>query len=170
MANSIYNFFVRDHRRLDALMEQACAQPQIDLDLYHEFRVGLLTHIKMEEKILFLAAQKANHGHPLPLQAQLRLEHGAISALLVCYPTIELVRVLRYVLHHHDELEEREGGMYQACERLTHVEKDDIILALNRTTPVPVQPYNTASYVLDVAKRTLQRAGFNYDQILATTT
>ena len=33
---------------------------QIQEEPYHAFRVGLLTHIKMEEKILFLAAKEAN--------------------------------------------------------------------------------------------------------------
>jgi iron-sulfur cluster repair protein YtfE (RIC family) len=55
----------------------------IDLEYYHQFRTGILKHIKMEEKILFPAAQRANGNIPIPLAAKLRLDHGAITSLMV---------------------------------------------------------------------------------------
>jgi hypothetical protein len=39
---------------------------------------------------------------------------------------------------------------------------------LEEATEVPVHPYNTAGYAVDVAKRTLLRAGFDFDSIVAS--
>lgn len=162
----LYDYFTEDHRRLEGIFEEATADnTQVDLDKYHEFRVGLLTHIKMEEKILFVAAQKANGGQPLPLQPKLRLDHAALTSLLVCFPSPEVITVIDHILTEHDILEEEEGGMYEACEQLTQHETDRILEDLKNTTPVPVHPFNEAAYALDVAKRTVSRAGFDFDAI-----
>lgn len=84
MDNPIYDFFTKDHRRLESILENAIVDiNNINLELYHDFRVGILTHIKMEEKILFVAAQRANNNVPLPMAAQLRLEHGCITSFMV---------------------------------------------------------------------------------------
>lgn len=163
----LHNFFTQDHRRLESILEKAIqTQPEIDLALYSEFRIGLLTHIKMEEKIFFLAAQRANDNVPLPFAAQLRLEHGAITALLVPSPTQELVHVLMHVLDKHDEVEEKQGGMYEACEKLTQQETQELLLQLKAVTPVPVHPHNDAPIAMEAAKRALLRAGYNYDEIV----
>jgi hypothetical protein len=37
----------------------------------------------MEEKVLLPFAQKKRGGEPLPIAAKLRLDHGALAALLV---------------------------------------------------------------------------------------
>ena len=73
----------------------------------------------MEEKTLFVAAQRANGGEPLPLQAKLHLDHGALTSLMVCFPTPEVLKVVTNILEQHDILEEKEVGMYEACEQLT---------------------------------------------------
>ena len=81
-------FFADDHRRLEALLDRAAAGPgPIDPELFEQFRAGLLRHIAMEEKILLPAVQRARGGTPLPIARQLRLDHGAIAALLVPTPT-----------------------------------------------------------------------------------
>lgn len=165
----LYDFFTEDHRRIEDIFTEATKdKSSVDLELYREFRVGLLTHIKMEEKILFLAAQKANGGEPLPLQAKLRLDHAALTSLLVCFPTPDVIKVIDHILEIHDILEEEEGGMYEACEQLTQHETDKILEELKNVTPVPVHPFNEAPYVLDVAKRTVARAGFDFDELLLT--
>jgi len=42
-------------------LSKATEQPgEIEMKYYHQFRSGLLRHIKMEEKTLFPAAKKAN--------------------------------------------------------------------------------------------------------------
>ena len=119
----------------------------------------------MEEKILFPAAQKANGGTPLPLAAKLRLDHGALTALMVVPPSAEVIKVLRHVLEKHDLLEEEPGGMYDVCERLTEGETQGLLEQLEKAAEVPVQKFNTADYALEAAKRALARAGFDFDAI-----
>lgn len=167
MHSPIYNFFTNDHRRLESILESAIIDiNQIDLVLYHEFRVGILTHIKMEEKILFIAAQKANKDVPIHYAPQLRLEHGAITSLMVVPPTQKVIKVLKHVLAIHDEMEERNDGMYELCETLTQAQTNEIMEQLKAVTMVPVHPFNTADYALEVAKRALLRAGYDFDKLV----
>ncbi|HJW17009.1 MAG TPA: hemerythrin domain-containing protein [Flavisolibacter sp.] len=166
MNNPLYQFFTNDHRRIEKLLEKAIADVNdIQMDYYHEFRSGLLKHIKMEEKILFPAAQKANGGIPLPLAAKLRLDHGALTALMVVPPDPGMIKVLCNVLEKHDILEEQSGGMYDLCEKLAVNETQALLDQLIKVTEVPVQLHNKADYALSAAKRALERAGFNYDAI-----
>lgn len=162
----LYQFFTNDHRRVEDLLEKATEKPgTLQEEYYHQFRTGLLKHIKMEEKILFPAAQKGNNGVPLPLAAKLRLDHGALTALMVVPPTDDVIRVLRHVLEKHDILEEEEGGMYEACEKLTAGETQSLLDELEKVTEVPVHPHNKAEFALEAAKRALERAGFDYDAL-----
>lgn len=166
MNKPLYNFFETDHRRIDALLDKAAENPEkIEMEYYQRFRIGLLTHIKMEEKILFPAAQSANGGTPLPIMGQLRLEHGALTSLMVVPPTAELIKVIRYVMEIHDLKEEEPGGMYDVCENLTKHQTQEILDQLNSTTETPLHPTNKATYALEAAKRSLTRAGLNYDEI-----
>lgn len=169
MNKPIYDYFTNDHHRLEKLLAEAMLDLDfIDQEKYHLFRVGLLKHIKMEEKHLFVYAQKANGGEPFPGQAQLRLEHGALTTLVVPPPTRELVKVLLFLLHKHDEVEEAPGGTYDICEKLTGEETQKLLNELKEVTEVPVHPNNNADYALVAAKRSLERAGYNYDEILRT--
>jgi len=167
MNKPLYNFFTNDHRRIESLFEKAVENPNdVQTDLYHQFRTGLLKHIKMEEKVLFPAAQKANDNVPLSLQAKLRLDHGALTALMVVPPTPDVIKVIRYVMVKHDILEEEEGGMYDVCEKLTESETQNLLEQLENTTEVPVHPHNKADYALKAAKNALDRAGYNFDEIV----
>ncbi|MBP9134033.1 MAG: hemerythrin domain-containing protein [Saprospiraceae bacterium] len=167
MSKLLYDFFTADHRRIEVLLDRATEDiDNIDEELYHQFRTGLLKHIKMEEKVLFPAAQKANGGVPLPLAAKLRLDHGALTSLMVVPPNEAVIRVIRHILEIHDELEEQKGGMYEACENLTHGEVYFLLEQLKNITDVPVHPFNKAEYALEATKRAVNRAGFDYDQIL----
>ncbi|MCO6496007.1 MAG: hemerythrin domain-containing protein, partial [Bacteroidetes bacterium] len=146
----------------DSLSEGVKSEP------YNEFRKRLLTHIKMEEKILFPAAQEANNGEPLKLQAKLRLDHGAITALMVPPPSKELIKVIRHVLEVHDRLEEEPGGMYDICENLTKERTSELLEILKNVPVVPVVKHNPEPFALESAKRSLNRAGFDYDTICKT--
>ena len=54
MNRQLYQFFIKDHRRIDELLDLAIKNPdEMQMEYYHRFRAGLLTHIKMEEKVLF---------------------------------------------------------------------------------------------------------------------
>ena len=84
---TIRSFLERDHARLDQLLARAGRDPEnIDMEAFGEFRRGLLKHIGMEEKILLPAIQRLRCGEPLAIAAKLRLDHGAIAALLVPTP------------------------------------------------------------------------------------
>lgn len=166
MNKPLYHFFTNDHRRIEDILDKATEDiNNIQIEEYHRFRTGLLKHIKMEEKILFPAAQKANGGIPLPLAAKLRLDHGALTALMVVPPGPEVIKVLRHVLDKHDLLEEEPGGMYDVCEKLTEGETQELLAQLESVTEVPVQKFNVADYALEAAKRALERAGFDFDAI-----
>lgn len=168
MNKPIYDFFTNDHHRVEGLLDKAVENAgEINAEYYSKFRTALLTHIKMEEKILFLAAQKANDNVPLPLAAQLRLEHGAITALMVPSPTHDIIKVLRFVLEKHDLVEEKEGGMYEACESITQHQTQEILDQLMSVTEVPVLKHNDIPLAMEAAKRALIRAGFDFDEILA---
>lgn len=168
MNKPLYDYFTNDHHRVEGFLDKATEVPgEINMEYYHLFRTGLLKHIKMEENILFPAAQKANNGVPLPLQGKLRLDHGAITSLMVVPPTADVIKVLRHVLTLHDQLEEEPGGMYDVCEKLTSGETEHLLEKLQNVTEVPVHPHNNADYAMRSAIRSLERAGFNYDEIVA---
>src|SRR5262249_30570816 len=115
----ISRLLMADHRRLDTLLHRAFDNPRaIDHVAYAAFRKGLLRHIGMEEKILLPAAQRARGGEALPCAARLRLDHGALAALLVPPPTRAIGHTLRTILERHNALEEGPEGAYEACERL----------------------------------------------------
>lgn len=92
------------------------------------------------------------------MAAQLKLEHGAITSLMIPPPTKELVKVILYILEKHDLTEEQPGGMYDICEKLTVEQTDEIMERLYNTTQVPIHPTNNADYALQAAKRALARA------------
>ncbi|HMU14776.1 MAG: hemerythrin domain-containing protein [Bacteroidetes bacterium] len=164
MNRRLHAFFTNDHRRLEALLEQAFADPgAIDHEAYGQFRAGLLRHIGMEEKILFVAAQEANAGAPLPVQAKLRLDHGALTSLMVIPPSVALTRVIRHVLDLHDDIEEKPGGMYDACEQLTEHRTDVLLERLAHVPETPVHPPNPSHKAIGAARRAMARAGFDYD-------
>ena len=83
-----------------------------DPTAYAEFRKGLLRHIGMEENILLPVAQRARDGQPLPADGRLRLDHGALAALLVPTPTPTILGALRGILARHSALEEGPDGVY----------------------------------------------------------
>jgi hypothetical protein len=164
MQGPLCRFFADDHDRLEGLFEKAIAdRARIDMERYNEFRAGLLRHIGMEEKILLPAAQKAGDGTRVSMADKIRLDHGAIAALLVPKPTPVIVNALRSILMKHNELEEQMGGMYEVCEQLTAGEQDALLDRLRSTPAVPTNPLMEPTRVLDATKRALARAGHNLD-------
>ena len=128
MSGKIHRYLAGDHERLDALLERAMSDPEnIDAAAYAQFRSGLLKHIGMEEKVLLPAAQKLRGGEPLPVAAKLRLDHGALVALLVPSPTAPIVAAIRAILKVHNPIEEDPGGVYDQCEELAGAEADRIL-------------------------------------------
>jgi len=149
-----------DHVRLEGLLNAAVAGPAaIDPAAYAEFRRGLLRHIAIEEKVLLPAARAARGGQPLPIAARLRLDHGAIAALLVPTPTRAIVATLRQVLAGHNPIEEGADGLYAVCDRLLAARATALIAEMNAYPPVPVSPHNDGPQVLPALHRALGRAG-----------
>ena len=144
MPGPLHRFFSADHRRLDALLKRSIAEPgRIDLAPFGEFRAGILRHIGMEEKVLFTAARQAREGEPLELAARLRVDHGAIAALLVPTPTPPLVAEILSVLVPHNRREEEPGGVYDACdEALGPAEGERLAGELQAFPELPLKPYN----------------------------
>ncbi len=156
----IYRFLAADHTRLDALLQHAFANPdQIDLESYGQFRAGLLRHIAMEEKILLPAAQNARGGEPLQIAAKLRLDHGALAALLVPTPTTAIAASLRVVLAAHNPLEEGPDGLYEDCDALLENQSKELVGRLRAAPHVKLAPFNDAPQVMESARRALARAG-----------
>jgi hypothetical protein len=164
MNGPLYKFFVGDHRRLEKLLNRAASGgPKYDIAVYSEFRTGLLKHIKMEENIIIPAAQKVRDGKPLAVASKLRLDHGALVALLVSPPSPTIVKAIRGILLDHNRSEESQGGLYDLCERLAGEQVEDLMKKVESVPDVPVLPHKTGPHVLDATKRALQRAGYNLD-------
>ncbi|HKD68800.1 MAG TPA: hypothetical protein VKB84_18295 [Candidatus Binataceae bacterium] len=121
---------------------------------------GLLRHIGMEEKILLPAAQRLNGDQPLLVAPKLRLDHGAIAALLVPTPTAKVVAALKTILVAHNRLEEGNGGLYETCDRIAAGRAQEIAAQLRSAPEVPAAPFNNGPKVMPAARRALSRAGY----------
>jgi hemerythrin superfamily protein len=164
MHGPLYQFFADDHKRLEKLLNQATSNPkEIELTSYEEFRKGLLKHIGMEEKILLPAVQRLRGGNPLPITHQLKLDHGALAALMVPPPSRTIIAAIRAILSNHNILEEELDGLYETFERLAVEEVDELLEKLRATTEVPTMPFNSKPFVLEATRRALARAGYNFD-------
>ncbi len=170
MKGPIETFLTNDHERLDGLLCKAVADPEhVDLDGYSLFRAGLLKHIGMEEKILLPAAARLRGGEALPIASRLRLDHGAIAALLVPSPAPRIVETLRAILLRHNMVEEGSEGMYAVCDRLAVGVSSDLLEQLRATPDVPTSPCNNGPKVMPAVARALCRAGYDVeaDRLLA---
>ena len=157
----LHRFLADDHSRLDGFLAQATVGPDVvDRTAYAQFRAGLLKHIGMEEKILLPEAQRRRGGEPLPVAAKLRLDHGALAALLVPSPTHAIIATIRSILARHNSIEEEPGGVYDACEQLGGADVDALLTRLRNAAEVPVAPHVDGPKIRAATRRALQRAGF----------
>ena len=162
MSGKIHRYLAGDHERLDGLLERAMSNPEnIDAAAYAQFRAGLLKHIGMEEKVLLPGAQKLRGGEPLPMAPKLRLDHGALVALLVPSPTASVVAAIRAILKAHNPIEEDPGGIYDQCEELAGGEADQILRQLENYAEVKVLPHVDSPFVMEATRRALARAGYD---------
>jgi hypothetical protein len=166
MTGPVARFLAADHSHLDALLQRADAAPgAIDPVAYAEFRAGLLKHIGMEEKILLPAARRARGGEPLPTAAKLRLDHGALAALLVPTPTPVITAAIRTILAAHNAVEEGPGGVYETCEQTVGAEAATLLARLRAAPDVRVNPHVDGPLIRDAARRAVARAGFDPDAL-----
>jgi hypothetical protein len=163
MPGALYRYLADDHERLDSLLQRAVAKPGvIDAEPYHEFRKGLLRHISMEEKIVLPAIARWQGGKKAAIGERLRLDHGAIVSLLAPTPTLSIMLTIRSILEVHNELEEREGGLYKLLEDMAGPEMEQILAQLKSAPPVAVLPNNDKPEVLNAAKKAVARAGHEF--------
>ncbi len=132
---AVSRYMTRDHVRLDACLARA-ELGAVDLASYEEFRTGLLRHIAIEEKVLFVAIRAQCHGAPPPLLAVLHADHAALASLLVPTPTPALLGTLRELLDDHNPLEETAEGLYDMYEQLGRGELDMLIARARAIPPV----------------------------------
>lgn len=160
---SITGFLAEDHRRLDALLQSAAVDSVLmDESAYHQFRAGLLRHIGMEEKILLPAVQRLCGGAPFPVAAKLRLDHGAIAALLMPTPTAAIVAMIRGILSGHNMIEESPDGLYETCDALPATEVEQLLAGLQAAPEVNVMPYSDSPVVMNAVQRAVERAGYQF--------
>jgi hypothetical protein len=163
MVGKIHAYLADDHRLLDGLLDRVISDSgTIDAVPYGQFRAGLLKHIAMEEKILLPAAQKRRGDAALPVAAKLRLDHGALTALLVPTPTAPVVAAIRAILKLHNPLEEDPGGMYDQCEELAGADAEQILQQLCTARVVKVVPNVDGPNIMEAARRALARAGYDF--------
>ena len=159
----ITDFLVKDHGRLEGLLQSAVAQVgAVDQCMYDQFRAGLLRHIGMEEKILLPAAQRLRGGEPLSIAAKLRLDHGAIASLLMPPPSAAVIATIRAVLKVHNTIEEGPGGLYETCDELAASESTELLAKLQAAPELAVLPCSDSPVVMPAVVRALERAGYSF--------
>lgn len=162
-AGPITDFLVKDHGRLEGLLQSAMAQVgAVDQNTYDQFRAGLLRHIGMEEKILLPAAQRLRGGAPLSIAAKLRLDHGAIASLLMPPPAASVIATIRAVLKVHNTIEEGPGGLYETCDELAVSESTELLAKLQVAPELAVLPCSDSPVVMPAVQRALERAGYGF--------
>ena len=161
MTGPLFKYLSDDHERLDALLVKAVDNPEaVNMKAYTEFRQGLLRHIGIEEKIVLPAIGRLQDGKQAEVSARLRLDHGALVALLVPPPTPAIVETIRSILSAHNPLEENEGGLYQLLDRLAGEEAGNLLAKLKAAPEVPALPHNDRPGILDITRRAVERAGY----------
>ena len=167
-AITISEYLTKDHERLDGLLseliesERSHSGSTATSPIYLELKQGMLQHIRLEETRLFPAARSANGGNPLPMAAKLRLDHGAIAALLVLPPDSKVLQALRTILDAHNRLEEAYDGMYAICDAmLDSTEKEHLLTSFENLSPVPIAKNTDVALARRAAGNSLERAGFS---------
>ncbi|MDR4494121.1 MAG: hemerythrin domain-containing protein [Nitrospirales bacterium] len=159
-------FLVEDHARLDDLLERTIQDDdRIDHEVYKEFRRGLLRHIAMEEKVLFPTVQRLKGGTAVPLTAKLRLDHGALGALIMPTPTLSLIKFIGTILDGHNALEEGPEGVYEQCEQVAEGARENILQRLQAVPPVMVADFSDSLTVVATIRRIWMRAGYSTESL-----
>lgn len=158
--SGIAEFLARDHDRLDALFSKACADAgRVDLEAYEEFRRGLLKHVGMEELILIPAARRLS-GKAVELAERTRLDHAALTSLLIPAPTYRILSALRAVLEPHNRMEEEDGGLYAQCEGVLGAEAGAVLVRLRAAPDIPPAAHVDGPRVSASIGRALSAAGY----------
>lgn len=157
-------YLTNDHRRLENLFASALRSGDVDMALYDEFRVGLLQHIGLEESIVLPLMRE--RGGRFFGERQLRLEHGAIAALLVPPPTPEVTRALGNLLQKHNLLEETDRTLYDILDDCVE-EHAQLVERFARQAPPPLSRFINNPDAFEPARRAVARAGYDFNKLAA---
>lgn len=158
---NIYTYLTGDHERLGLLLTRATkGRAEIDINTYMEFRQGLLRHIGIEEKVILPAIDRIQDRKQSDVAQKLRLDHGALVALLVPCPSLEIIETIRSILAAHNPLEEGKGGLYELVQKLAGGEAGELFAKVESFPEVQLLPLNDNPDILDVTRRAVERAGY----------
>ena len=158
-------YLTRDHRHLEATLSEAIAGENIDRERYDAFRRGLLRHIAIEENIVMPLIRERSENGFFALQ-QIHLEHGAIAALLVPPPDVELITVLRSLLDKHNLLEETQNTLYDVLDYCARTDRPELLERMETHPETRLNPNINNPAGLEPAKRAIQRAGYTWERLL----
>lgn len=127
-----------------------------DRESYDAFRRGLLRHISIEERVLFPELRKRRGT--TPLEQKLHRDHAALAALLVPPPSSVEIQQIARILAVHNELEEREGGLYDVIESLAGAELAALMDRVHAIPPVPVAPHADTPLVRSTIEQLVREA------------
>jgi len=113
----------------------------------------------MEELILIPAAKRLS-GKAVALAQRTRLDHAALTSLLIPTPTGKLLTVLRAVLEPHNRMEEEKDGLYAQCEGVLGAEADSVLEQLNAAPDIPPAAHVDGPHVSASIRRALEAAGY----------
>lgn len=157
MASVLHEYLARDHDRLDLLLDASLRDDDsIDGETYGGFRRGLLRHIGIEQKILFLELRRRQGDSEL--MRQLHRDHAALSALLVPPPSKEGIATIRSILAQHNPLEEVPGGLYEIFETATGQELASLMEKVRTYPEVPMAPYSDTPLLREAIEKLLRDA------------
>jgi hypothetical protein len=149
----------RDHAEIDTLLRAALDAEPFDVATFEQFRERLLRHIGIEERLLFPAAKRANGGQLPAGASQLRIDHAALTSLLVPTPDRALACEIANLLTQHNELEERLGGVYDRCMvLLDEPTTEELLYAAAGRKPVPTTKHFDGPGTVRTAAAALQKA------------
>lgn len=149
----------RDHAEIDILLRTALDADPFDAATFAEFRERLLRHIGIEERLLFPAVKRVNEGQLPAGASMLRIDHAALSSLLVPTPDRALALEIANLLARHNDLEERPGGAYDQClDLLDEQTAEELLYAADGRPPVPTARYFDGPGTVRTAQAALQKA------------
>jgi hemerythrin superfamily protein len=152
MASDLHEFLSRDHERLDALLADAVRDDgSIREDRYVEFRRGLLTHIGIEERLLFPEIRRRRALSEV--EQQLHRDHAALAALLMPPPTRAEIESIRKILEDHNRFEEDAGGVYELVEEMTGEKLSALMENVRAYPPVALAPHADS----EVTRRSIEQ-------------
>ena len=157
---TISQYLTNNHTWLHALLSAAGHGGRFDAAAFAEFRTSVLRHIAIEEKLLLPAVRRVR-GAPIAQARALRVEHAALTSLLVPTPDLALCAEIGALLSAHDAQEEGDDGVYAQCEWLLGAERSRVLAEQAGNFPaVPVAAhfdgpgtYRTAELALAAASR-----------------